>query len=335
VAASPRSLRLTDAYRARLVELRRRAVTATAAAWALELDDLDASFLAWLGTADRILSTTQAELVRLSDLYVAHYIASELGVPPSPVGVAPSTIAGTTNDGRALREILRPSLFTVKKAIGEGRPFAEASKLGEARALRNATTEVDGAADRTVDELLEARPEVRGWRRVASGGACGACLAAMTGAVQDTSKLLHRHPHCRCTKEPVVDGVPDRAGRPTGKDLFDQMSAEEQNALFAGRGGERKAELLRSGAVDLEDFELETRFAVEGTKGRGADRVLTERSLKDLEEIAARRSGRGSEPAKKKPRRRKDNFDAERWKTERDWSDWSDSPVGRIIGGID
>lgn len=283
--AAARSLLLTDAYRARIVELRRRASGLVAASWTLDVDDLDASFLAWLARSDLIVTAAQAEIARLSDVYVAAYIGSELDATVAPMGLDTGAYAGTTLDGRPVRSILSPSLFTVKRGLADGRSFAEASKLGQARALRNATTEVDGAGDRALDDLLEQRYEIRGWRRVASGGACGACLGLMTGAIQTTARVLHRHPHCRCTKEPVVDGAGDPVQRKTGADLFAAMSPEEQNRLFAGRGGEAKAELIRSGKVELGDLVQETRFSLEGSKGgrfNRADVIITETPLARL-----------------------------------------------------
>lgn len=331
--ASASSLELTDAYRERLARIRRSTIGALSRLWVLDLEDLDASFLAWLALADRLLTATQADAVRSTDAYAAAFIGTELGRPAvAPLGLAGSGIVGTATDGRPLRELLRPSVFTVKAAIGAGRSFAEASSLGQARALRASTTELDRAGDRALDLAIEEHDAITGWRRVASGGACGACLASMTGAVQSTARVLERHPHCRCTKEPVVDGAPDRIERPTGRELFEQMTPAEQNRLFAGRGGAEKAELLRTGKVDFEDLYSETRFSLPGSTGGRANRadvIVTEASLAEL-----RRKAGVAKPTRAKPRRR-DRFDAEKWATpERDWDDWADSPIGKIISGI-
>lgn len=291
MAATSASLRLTDAYRERLARIRRSTIATIARLWTLDVDDVDASFVAWLAIADRLLTATQADAVRATDAYAAAYIGTELGRAARPIGLEAASIAGTAADGRTLRELLRPSLFTVKGAIAAGRTFAEASSLGQARALRAATTELDGAADRALDAVLDEHDAIIGWRRVASGGACGACLAAMTGAVQSTARLLERHPHCSCTKEPVVAGAPDRVTRPTGRELFEQMSAAEQNRLFAGRGGKEKAELLRTGKVAFDDLYSETRFALLGSTGRRGSlpSIVTETSLAELRRIAASR----------------------------------------------
>lgn len=291
MAASRESLRLTDNYRRRIVALRRTTIAALYASWELDEDNLDRSFARWLAGAEVALSAAQRTAAVLADVYVAGFVGSELGVPSAPLGLDPGAFAGRSGDGRPLREALTPPLYTVKRAIGAGRPIASALVSGRARAVRTASVELDAAADGALDSVLIARDEVVGWRRVSSSGSCGACLAAVTGAVQADARPLLRHPHCRCTKEPVVAGVPDKFTRPTGQDLFDAMTAAEQNRLFAGRGGEAKAELLRSGKVTLEDLSTETRFNNVGARGgRGTfDPMIVETPLEELERRAGGR----------------------------------------------
>lgn len=271
------SARITDTYRARTIALRRRLVVAAAGAWRLQVDQLDETFAAWLATAGRLLTLTQAELARQADGYLAAFVGSELGTAAAPAGVDVAAFAGVTVDGRPVRELLAPALFTVKQALGAGRPFEQASALGRARGVRNVTYEAASTADRALDEAIAAEPRVRGWRRVTSTRPCGACIAAATGAVQKTSVVLERHPHCSCSKEPVVAGVRERVRRPTGRELFDQLSKADQDALFAGRGGEAKAELIRSGKVDLGDLLSRDRQALEGRPP-----ILTETPLARL-----------------------------------------------------
>lgn len=275
--AEQASVALTSAFRARLVELRRRAIVAVDASWLLELGELEESFLAWLARASAVIGAVQEQTAALSVAYVAAYVASELGEPEEPAPVDPADVAGVTMDGRPIAEVLRPALFTVKAVLAAGRSFEEASSAGRSRALRNTTTEVAAAADSALDDALEAEPRIAGWRRVTSARPCGACMGAATGAIQKKRSVLLRHPHCSCTKEPVVRGVRERIRRPTGKELFDRLSTEEQNRLFAGRGGADKAELVRSGAVDVSELVSVDRQALDGRAG-----ILTETALEKL-----------------------------------------------------
>lgn len=275
--AEAESVRITDVYRAQTIEARRRIALAAGALWQIDPERLEESFGFWLSRMALLLAATQADLARLSDAYVATFVSSELGEAVAPVGVDVGAYAGKTIDGRAVADVLGPALFTVKRLVGDGKPFEQASAAGRARAVRNVEVETAGASRAALDEALEREPRVRGWRRVTSRRPCGACLAARTGAIQKTSELLRTHPHCSCSKEPVVEGVRERIKRPTGAELFESMSKTEQDALFAGRGGADKAELVRSGAVDLSDLASSDRQALDGRPA-----ILTETPLAKL-----------------------------------------------------
>lgn len=252
--ANPTSLRLTDGYRTAQLGLRRQAALHVGALWQLDFDALDRSFAVWLGRATALLGTAKAQIVRLSDGYVAAYVTSELARAVPPVGIDPAPYATLAVTGRPLATALAPALFTVKARLAGGAEPELASKSGQARAVRATVEEAQAAADDSLDEAFDGQSAVRGWRRVTSVRACGACLAMASGDVEPSGTPMDRHVNCGCTKEPVVEGVPDRVRRPTGSQVFDRMSVTEQNALFAGRGGEEKAELIRSGAVDLADL---------------------------------------------------------------------------------
>lgn len=275
--ATAEAARMTDGYRLRLIQSRRGAVLAVSRLWTLQEGDLQGSFAAWLGRSVLLAAAVQASSARLSDAYAAAYTAAELGEDVAPLGIDVERLAGRTADGRLLRDQLASALVAVKSALADRRTFEAASSAGRARALRSVSVEIDSAADRALDEALDRQPKIRGWRRVSSSRACGACLGSVTGAVQKTNTVLLRHPHCRCTKEPVVEGVKETLRRPTGRELFDRMPKTEQDELFVGRGGEAKAELVRSGRVELGDLVSKDRAPI---PGRSA--AITETPLADL-----------------------------------------------------
>lgn len=252
----------TARYRTDLIAARRRTVAAVAAWWFLDRSDLDNSFLRWLGAATALVTAGQGYTARRSMAYLAEFVGAELGAPQDLVEIPP--VVGVSLDGRPLSEALLPSLYTVKRRIGAGDNFDEASAAGRARAMRTSTVELDGAGDRALSRGIADSGQVRGWRRVVSGAACGACLASATGEVRDPREHLLRHPHCRCTKEPVVAGVTERHRRATGRELFDRKSPSAQAATFAGRGGALKAALVRDGAIDFADLAATRRQALAG-----------------------------------------------------------------------
>lgn len=250
--------RVTDAYRAQLLALRARATQLIAAGYELvDLDQLDLSFRTFLARAALTLEAAQRDGISLTDAYWAAYLAAELGPDAKPVPVETRQLAGRGRDGRPLDQVLQPAMFTVAAALGARLGRERALQMGLARLTRTVSNETMAAPRAALDLILEADVErVVGWRRVCSGNACGCCLGAATGAIQKTSQVLKVHGHCRCTKEAVVRGGRHERhwSRSTGQEIFDSKTPAEQDALFHGRGGHAKAQLIRSGDVKLEDL---------------------------------------------------------------------------------
>jgi hypothetical protein len=270
MSASARSLLVTDEYRKRLRLVRRQATLAATAAWVLDPADLDGSHALWVARTTPLLTELQRSGARLSIGYLTAFMQSETGrrIPPPTVDDSHS---GRARDGRPLAEALVPSLYTIKAAIGDGRPAEQAIKLGLDRALSVIGEESVAPARASLAGGIEQEPRIIGWRRV-TGGGCGACLAAATGAIQADDETLEVHPSCSCSKEPVLGDVPDTVRRDTGHDMFRALSAPEQDALL----GHEKATLIRDGHVPFDRLIQRERFAV-------LPSGLTERPLQDLQ----------------------------------------------------
>lgn len=248
MAASSASLALTDRYRDLLLQLRFRVTATTARTWGmLDPGNLDESYADWRTHALAVVQAAKVQGVAQADAYLAAYLASETGREVLAQGIDPEPYMDT-EDGRSLAWALTTPLLTVKMALARG-DSGQALQLGLHRAARAISGEVMGAPRRALHDLMEESSQVKGKRRVTSANACGACLALADGQVMDLGEHLRVHGHCRCITEPVVKGVRERVWRPTGRQSFDAMTPEEQAALFHGRGGAEKAELLRSGAV--------------------------------------------------------------------------------------
>jgi hypothetical protein len=187
--------------------------------------------------------------VTLADGYLAAYIAAEKGGQPKPRGLDAAPYLDS-EDGRSTRRALLPPLFTVKAAIASGLGVEQGLHLGRIRAVRTVSVQTMDAPRRALADLYQEDSRVVGWRRVASWGACGACLSLMSGEVEHSRAELHVHPECRCIGEPVVKAVRERIRRPTGREVFESMTAEQQNAAV----GEKKAELIRSGDASFGDL---------------------------------------------------------------------------------
>lgn len=91
--------------------------------------------------------------------------------------------------------------------------------------------------------LLVAVAAITGYTRVTGGNACGACLGAADGTTFSTADVFEFHANCDCVAEPVLLGVPNQVQRPTGQEIFDNLSRAEQDR----RLGESAAEAVRGG----------------------------------------------------------------------------------------
>lgn len=121
-----------------------------------------------------------------------------------------------------------------------------------------------------------------GWRRVTTSRPCGMCLADSARGVHAMGDPLLFHLSCRCSRLFLPDGVDDVHWLPDGRDLWNNMTTDQQNALFAGRGGADKAQLLRDGDVTFDAL------IRQDANGRGG-----EQSLAMMQRIAKARERAG------------------------------------------
>jgi hypothetical protein len=246
VPASPASLQVTANYQAQLQALAQRVQAALAFGWRqVTLDDLDTSLAAWLALTAPLVTASKGLAAQLADVYTAAYASSELGRRASPLGLAGQDYT-LGLDGRTIREVLAPAGIAVKAALKESKPPNVALAAGLGRAQRTAGFEIVQTA-RVAQADAMRRPEVVGWRRALAAGACGACMGSATGAVHPVGDMPKVHRHDRCVAEPVVRGVRDRVERPTGEQVWHQMTPAAQDAVFSNRGGAQKADLVRAG----------------------------------------------------------------------------------------
>lgn len=232
------SLRVTDAYRAQFLALRQRAALIIQAQWRLvHPGRVFEAFPVWQAAAAATLTEAQRLARAQSAAYFAAYATSETGrpvpIPPVPAGTEQPALA------------LAPALITIRAKLKGGADIQTALDSGLRRAVRGASDDLTGASRTALDVSMRSSGIVVGYRRVASGAGCGACLAAATGAIQASDVTLPVHSHCRCTKEPVIRDVPDRARRATGQELYDALGADGQDALV----GADAAGAIRSGAA--------------------------------------------------------------------------------------
>ena len=268
---NPRSLRLTDLYAQRLKAVAAQVEANSAARWNLEPDDFDGSYNSWRDVAVLAVAQAQRQNLRLTQGYLAAFIASETGRRISPPRVDAEKYVGKSRDGRDLREAWDSPVIKAKVAIREGKTVEEASDIAKAAAIALVGLDTYSAARGSMAESVGTIQIVIGTRRVTVGATCGACMGAATGAILPKGSEFHIHPGCDCVQEPVLKNVPDTARRKTGTEIYHELSPAEQ----AARVGDEAASAIDRGDITLKDLVGESPMKTEPS-------FLTQRPLADL-----------------------------------------------------
>lgn len=247
---SPRSLRITDLYALRLKAVAKRVEDLMSSRWNLEPDDFDGSYNSWRDVAVQAVTEAQRQNVRLTQGYLAAFIASETGARITPPSVDTKKYVGKSRDGRDLREAWDSPVIKAKVAIREGKSTDEASDIAKAAAISLVGLDTYYGARGPMAEQMNLMVQITGYRRVTVGATCGACMGAATGAVLPAGTDFHIHPSCDCVSEPVVRNVPDTAKRKTGTEIYNELSPAEQ----AARVGDEAADAIRKGEITLPDL---------------------------------------------------------------------------------
>jgi hypothetical protein len=245
------SIALTDHYRRQLLALRQATTLRVAPAWAaVDLADFEASFARLAPVIAAVIAGGQGTMVGLTGAYALAYLRHELDDPTVPPPEADTRArVGQTVDGRPVQEALRPVAVTVTQGLMLGWQPGRAQRAGWNKLARAVAWQTLSAAHLALGDTIRVSDHVGGWRRVCSANSCGACLGMADGHVMSDQTPMRRHSHCRCVAAPVVRGVTEHAHYRTGQQLFDALTEPEQAQLFAGRGGEEKAQVARDQGV--------------------------------------------------------------------------------------
>lgn len=246
--ANPRSLELEESYRRSLQRLSRRVSALLLDRFRrVEPDDIKRSLREFIPVAAATIGLGQEQAITLARAYLGSFVQAEVGDNPE---LTEPRAAGVTFDGRVLEEGLSATPAKVLLAIKMGRPVRDALAFGAFSVTRFATTEVIDASRQELQQQMESAEQVKGWRWSAAGSACGFCAAKDDGTVYRPTSGLAGHAGCSCIQEIVVRDVEETIIRPTGKEIFEALSVEQQNERF----GEAKADLLRKGSISFEDL---------------------------------------------------------------------------------
>jgi hypothetical protein len=188
--------RLAEAHILAQERLRALAGRAVGAAWAGLPGYNEGDVDEFLTKAVPIVRAAQQQSVTLTDAYVARAIGQR------PAGVDPDDIIGANaRGGIAPEDVYRRPFVTVWTALARGTLWADAVSEGATRATAAAEMDVQ-LASRGTFAALQAAQRIRGYERVADGGACAFCQA-VNGAFVKDAFAMGLHPGCGCTLSPV------------------------------------------------------------------------------------------------------------------------------------
>jgi len=241
MAHRQQSLQLTDRFSRQLATTAARVARIASSRWNLAPSDFDGSYATWLDLVVPVVTSAQRSNERLTAAYLTAFITSETGRRPRLRSV--ESLAGSSRDGRPLRDAWGSPPIKAKVAIGDGKTIAQAQAEARTAALAHADLDTYYGARGTMNTLMVAVAAVTGYSRVTGGNACGACLGAADGTVFSTDEIFQFHTNCDCVAEPVIADVPNLVSRPTGQEIFNNLSEAEQNS----RLGEKAAEAVRGG----------------------------------------------------------------------------------------
>lgn len=123
---------------------------------------------------------------------------------------------------------------------GQGYPAEWALKGAKTQVQRDMLmrTILQDTARQVAATSIASRPKVTGYVRVLEGASCARCVI-LAGKFYKYNQGFKRHPRCDCRHAPTNKEEPQNP-----RDIFDAMSAEEQDRTFTRAG----AEAIRMGA---------------------------------------------------------------------------------------
>lgn len=265
MAASQRSLRLTDSYRRQLIALGAGVEAQARELWP-RIEDFDTS--QWPDQMAAVVARAQTRAVRLTSGYLGAYLRSETGRRGTALAIDSRLYAGISRDGRPLVEALRSPFIAVLGALADHRPPEDALRIGLVKGARFAGYETVQVGRDALADTVETDDRFTGQRRSVAG-TCAACMA-LSG-----TPAMEVHPGCECIGQPTVSGVRDLFPLPTGAALFRGLSKPEQEKAI----GPEAAQLVRDGDADLKDFVQHSKTETDQSNWitqRPVDQIATE-----------------------------------------------------------
>lgn len=165
----------------------------------LNLDDLDASFAAWLPALSTVIDRDRQVMAGAASVYLADEYAAQVGTG-APV-IAAAKAAPRAQVAASASAVTVAGYRTALTTVGPLR----APETALVRTAGMVTRLVLDAGRETIVGSLAKDPNGYGWSRVASPTACAFCrmLAGRGNVYRGDTATFSAHDHCKCSARPI------------------------------------------------------------------------------------------------------------------------------------
>jgi hypothetical protein len=209
----------------------------------MSVDDIAGSWEKIRPAVVQVASAGQARAASGAPLLIDRVLAAD-GLDSDPLDVvSPLAFAGWTADGLNLGTAVDSTPISARVGLARGATPARALESAHKRLDRLVGSEVHDAGKGAVEAAMRLEPQIVGWERYVNTPCCSRC-AILAGRFYKVSDGFERHPGCRCCHRPMTQAGKDAGPEQDPRDLFYEMTDEQQNAAFTPEG----ARAIRDGA---------------------------------------------------------------------------------------
>lgn len=216
--------------------------------------ELDASWFPIQAAA--VASLTRGQVAAATDAaaYMPAVLQQTSQADLAIASIQPAAFGGWSEDGRRLDSLMYSGVTATKTAIGRGYGLEAALAVGGRVLDKIVFSEVTAAGSWADQAAMTVRPNLTGYVRMVSPGACSRCVI-LAGKWFRWNEGFERHPFCNCRHIPAAEALDgDYSTDPYA--YFNNLSKAEQDRVF----GKERAQAIRDGA-DI--------FRVENVRLRG------------------------------------------------------------------
>lgn len=188
-------------YQAAYGRLRADVVARVLALWVLRGGLTDSDSERFTAAATPVVTGGQVATARLVAGYLA-MVARLVAGSGTAAAIDPRMVTTQALRGIATAEVYHRPVVAARTAVAEGKPLAEALRIGRDRLERIADTDIAMAQRAATVQAISTDDRIVGYRRVLTGRSCALCATASTQRYHKAD-LMPIHGRCDCSVAPI------------------------------------------------------------------------------------------------------------------------------------